>query len=270
MRKRKKSRTIFHVPYVVGALLFVGLGTLGVYRPQQTARLQDELVHFAQPFAENLLRLNNITVEGNEKVSTEKVIENAGLKYHPWAWQIPLSEIASRVNADPWIETTELSWGLAPLRLAIIVHEARPWLVVDCGDVSWLVSKNREIIGSLARLEGNDFADLSELPRLRGIQNEGELNGSNTQLAYALQMISSLEAAGGPGYPISSYELLDQGIRVEPDDPESAPSVSLVANDAEGVKKRLEQFSKVSADLKKRGERAREVDLRFDGQAVVR
>ncbi|TAL39410.1 MAG: FtsQ-type POTRA domain-containing protein [Methylovulum sp.] len=105
------------------------------------------------------LRISDLIVEGNRRVSTEAIIDSLALPTHMGILQVDLKELAAAVMHNPWIETVRVSRRL-PATLLVRVSERTPRAVV-AADRSYLVSGDGLI------LQEASPAEMSDLPLLR-------------------------------------------------------------------------------------------------------
>lgn len=226
--------------------------------------------------ARNLLAFSRVNVSGNYYVSDSDVLTAAGLDREPWIWKHGFGSLDQALAHYPWIASHELSWTLYPLALNIAVHEAKPWLVVELGSVSWLVSRDARLLQPLSTIKDTELiVDSVKLPRLDGIAVSGAEDPSLTvvseRLQRALRMLRFYQIAAEFPFEVERFTYLgDEGLMITPAQRRRYPAVLLSDETFSDARAAIVNLKRVLDDLNERGERAARIDLRFDGQAVVR
>ena len=226
--------------------------------------------------ADNLVRFKRVDIEGAYRIESANLLDAVGLSQFPFVWQLSLSEMENEIQKHPWIDRAEIQWKLFPLRLKINVQEAEPWIVAEYQGHSWLVSRKHELLVTLEEIRDPDTILLvSELPHISGL-DDGEafssyLSSENLRLLYVCKMITFLELADAIPFAVNRYILqFDGSLELIPLESQRYPRVRLTANsfeDADGDRLKL---AAVLKDLRLREEAVSLIDLRFEGQAIVR
>ena len=249
---------------------------------QETFSLQRSLGQFRAStidILQNLVSYRGIQFDGTERYSEpdlKRLIEfHEGVSF----FQTPPGQVQERLRKLAWIERAEVKTKFFPLRLSVGLQEAEPWLVAEFKDESWLLSREGKLLQSLKALASPSVVmETMNLPRLEGA-------GDSLRLKAAVQQIKILEGAGGPPWSVERYTLLDHGelqltfsdmsLQAELErSGEGAPKTTVQkavfrVEDVASARESLNRLSKVAEDLRKRGEVAEIVDLRFRQQAIV-
>ena len=226
--------------------------------------------------AEFLAKIDQIHFKGIER-SNEQVLKRLfTVSRQPWIWEVSPLHISNLIMKSPWIEKVETEWSFFPIEITITVNEIEPWLIAEIDSVSWLISKNGKIVIEVSKInDANLQIELSNLPRLSGLVLDKELAtiipSRELQLKHALQLIKNLELAGGMPFEIEQYSLLPgNSLLLVPIDSVSYPSVRIKASTVEEAEEKLYGLRLILKDLELRGEIKSIVDLRFEGQGVVK
>ncbi len=223
----------------------------------------------------NLLSYHLISLSGQYHVTQDelnKILERQG----KWIWQQPPPALLRRIEDLPWVEKAKMSILLYPLRIAVTLQEADPWLVAEYQGSSWLVSVSGKLIQPLQTIKDPSLIiDTSEFARIDGLRPEegadSLLRSENARFVYAVKMLKFFEMAGGFPFKVERYTLLPDGsLLVLPANPDEQPQLVLSASTLTDAERELRKLKLVLADLKRRGERAQKIDLRFENQAVVK
>jgi hypothetical protein len=236
-------------------------------------RLSDNLIRLKQ----QLFHVDKISIHGNKLLDRSALLSWAGLTNDSaeggWIWNIDPYTIQSRLQNNPYLESSKVELGFWPLSLNVTLNEINPWLVAYSGGRTWLVSKNGDIVQALETMKGEELiVQTSGLPRLEGLDGDesAEIAGkASARFNYALKILNLFNLAGGMPFEVARYVVLkDGGIRVEPAHPDY-PEVFLDAEELVQAKQKLQQLSYVISDMGKSGEKPKLIDLRFKDQAVV-
>ena len=225
---------------------------------------------------DNLLTFRTPKIEGNYRLQGEEILWSAGLASNSWIWDLSPGEIQNRIEQLPWIEQAQLNVGILPSSVTISVKEAEPWLVAEYEGSSWLVSSSGKLLQTLSSIKNPDLVvEVGELPRLDGLEAEpgveSYLASANARFVYAAKLVKFIEMGGDVPFPFDRITLLRTGgLRVTPVDKEKYPEVLLTASSLEETSDALQRLTLVLGDLEKRNERAKQIDLRFNNQAILR
>jgi hypothetical protein len=227
---------------------------------------------------DHLLRVQVGAIKGCYYTSEEKllslIIPRQGVQ--PYFWDLLKQRPLSLLKNHPWVRDAEITWKVFPTRLSISIEEFEPWLVADYHNQSWLVSSEGTLIEPLEAIRDTELIlQASKLPRLYGLavadSSFSSMKSPNARLNYALRYLQLLKAAGELPFAVERYTVLPQGgMRVSPLEFDRYPEVSLEFDSYEQARDTVQKLRIVLGDLGQRGELAKEIDLRFNRQAVVR
>ena len=252
------------------ALLILSLILTASFRPSE------ELFAAFERKAEQLFKVGELSFSGERHLSLDRLYTLLGMAELPWIWNFSAARVAESLEADPWVKSAQVDLSFFPPQVEVSIEEEQPWLVAEFENDSWLVSESGELIEPVARMvKPETIVEISRLARLGGIEVESELDkgvsySENARFSYAIETLKLLQSAGGLPFEVARYELLQEsGLLVEPTDFVNNPSILLKAESFKQARGCLGKLELILADLKKRGERARKVDLRFENQAIV-
>ncbi len=227
-----------------------------------------------KPLLDNLLRVSRVEVSGNYHLSNEEVLRALQIAGRPWIFQNLNQGFLDNLAKNPWLATASASWEVYPLLLRLQVREEEPWLVAQVSGKSWLIARSGKILQPLEALkDGEMILQTTELPRL-----EDELKGSsdkvlspeNARFQYAVDLLKLLDAAGGVPFAVERFTLLENGgLAITPAERKSAARVLFDAQNFSEAQQKMSQLKVVMADISKRGEGSKQIDLRFKNQVVV-
>lgn len=210
-----------------------------------------------------LLEVQRVTVRGNTYLTDEAIVKQLGKLDGLSLLDIHSGELEARLLAHPRLSAAQVRRGL-DRRLKVEVVERRPVALLESG---LLVEVDREGIVLPPVAPGA----LPDLPIVIGVTRRPPAPGSRLKspaLRGALQLLEDLER--------SDPDLLASVSQI---DVSSSPvyrlslvgrSAVLVVHVGSLTPARLAGVRSVLDDLERRGRRAVEVDLRFEGQLVVR
>ncbi len=258
-----------------------GRELFGYPLPSWISRSIDAFQTGSQKVFGSVLRLRRVDIHGLSRLSREQVLRIAGIDEPPWIWSLSETELRSRLEESPWIETGEVSVSFLLPKLSIRVVEEKPWLVAEIGKHSWLISESGYPIEPLESLKNPDLIiESSELPRIVGLEFDELTNvdalrppsALNVSFASATRTIRFIDLAGGLPFPVARYVVLPggAGLRITAVDERSSPQILVNATGVEEAREKLGQLRAILRDLKLRKERPEVIDLRFTNQATVR
>ena len=220
-------------------------------------------------------RVERAEISGNYRLSSASTRRLLGLDKPRWVWELPVLDLSALFENNPWADGGRASLKLWPARLKVDVKEAEPWLVVQQGESSWLFSRTERLLQPLSAIDEPELImELADLPRLDGIQfSPADVGQDKTESSLrfrsAVRMVRALELAGGIPFPVSRYALLPEGgLRVESNRPQD-PELRLAPTSYPEAVVQLRHLREVLADLQRRNERVRTIDLRFDSRAIL-
>lgn len=222
------------------------------------------------------LSVREVRISGTKLIPSEKLLETNKLQ-GTWLWQIDEVSIAQEIKRHPWIEKANVSLQGFPTELHIGVTEKTPRAVAELNGSSWLVAESGALIQELNSLEDPDLIEVSlELPRLSGFSSLDRSDRNSKDLGvsfpYLVSFVAALQEAGGLPFKVERFELREGGTIVAiPYEISSYPQIYFAfLDDTDSPRELLTRLDLVLADLEARGEVAREVDLRFRNQAILR
>jgi len=231
-------------------------------------------VELYNEISNGLFYVSHIQFEGLYRLSEREVSELAGLSRAPAVWEVRPAEVRARLLRNPWIESVEIETHPYPAAMKISIKEAEPWIIAEYERHSWLVSRNGNLIQALDTLNDADIIlETTELPRLDGLGSTTEgtsgLSSSNARFVHAVKLIKLFRAAGELPFQIMRYTLLPGGgLKIQSAAPD-APEIFLSAENHDDARQRVQRLTNVLADLDRRGEKPKRIDLRFQNQAIV-
>lgn len=242
--------------------------------PGATDKLLLALRQGFKPLLDNLIRVSRVHVTGNYHLSNEDVLRALQIEGRPWIFQNLNQGFLDNLSKNPWLASASASWEAYPLALHLQVREEEPWLVAQVSGKSWLIARSGKILQPLEALKDGDMIlQTTELPRL-----EDELKGSsdkilspeNARFQYAVDLLKLLDAAGGVPFAVERFTLLENGgVAITPLERKSAARVLFDAQNFSEAAQKISQLKVVMADISKRGEGSKQIDLRFKNQVVV-
>jgi len=237
-------------------LLAAGMGGLGAAAFLATAAA--ELAAESQIFD-----VQGIRIAGNTYVSKESIAAHLGDLSGQSLWSVDPTELAARLARHPRLRAAHVKRGL-DRQLAVEVEERRPVALLSAGALVEVDSEGY-VLPPVER------GALPDLPILAGVTSRlpapgtrlkspgleaalGILGGLGSEDPEFLSMISEIDLAASP---ICRIHLVDR------------PQV-IVAHAGALTPAKLAGLRSVLDDLDRRGRLNVEVDLRFEGQLVVR
>jgi POTRA domain, FtsQ-type len=237
-------------------LLAAGMGGLGAAAFLATAAA--ELAAESQ-----LFDVQGIKIAGNTYVSKESIAAHLGDLSGQSLWAVDPTELAARLSRHPRLRSAHVRRGL-DRQLAVEVEERRPVALLSAGALV-------EVDAEGYVLPPVERGALPDLPILAGVTSRlpspgtrlkspgleaalGILAGLSGEDPEFLSMISQIDLAASP---ICRIHLVDR------------PQV-IVAHAGALTPAKLAGLRSVLDDLDRRGRLQVEVDLRFEGQLVVR
>jgi cell division protein FtsQ len=238
------------MPIVRGAVIAI-VATYGVYRLASVA------AHA------HVLRVDRITVRGNERLSREDVLAVlTGLRGESLVWT-NLESWRRRLLATPWVRDAALRRSL-PSTVDIVIAERQPIGVGRLNGEMYLVDESGIVIDQF----GPQYADL-DLPIIDGLSASPSDSGSMTDQARADLAARVIEAMR------SKPEIARRVSQIDVADLHNA-AVILTGDRAvihlgdERFLPRLQAYLELSSALRDRVPEIDSVDLRFEDRIYVR
>lgn len=210
------------------------------------------------------LDTKSVNVDGNRWVSSKEVIDVCRFDLPYWPWEFETA-VGNRLRAHPWVEDARVHLSYFPLQVRIDLVEEEPWLVSELEQETWILGKSGVFIAPVAGIKNQRLiAYLSELPRLRG----GKVY-EQSSLEEAISSMQIYELAGGFPFRLDIVSLdTAQGLILNSSNQEIPQVIVPFVTFPESVQV-LTRLALVLRDLRARGERAEQIDLRFESQTVV-
>jgi cell division protein FtsQ len=211
--------------------------------------------------ASTLFSLRNVRISGNQTLSEEVIIREAGLQLGKSLMATDLGKVRERLRGHVLIRDAAVIRRL-PSEIIIEVEERVPAAVVR-GDRDYLVDGEGVVMS--ASLEGR----IRSLPCLSGLRmEEGRVApGALHDLYAGMAVVRAALAVGFP--PLEEVDCID--LESE-DDAVLLPSGEgpVVHLGREDLLKRLTRWKQVAPDMASRWERLEYLDLRADGLVVAK
>ncbi len=232
----------------------------------------------------NIFAVRNISIEGEYHRTEPEILAAIGIidlsELRSGGSGVPLTALArlggiERLKKDPWFRSVNTSWTVYPLTLSIVVAEEEPWIVAEYSGEPWLISRTGTPLQPTRTIVQSELAMLtSTLPRLDGIDppvgSDSNLASATSRLAYATKLLRLIASSGELPFAAERFTLDPDGnLSIQPVDFANQPVILFGPVNFNGMVARLKELSTVAADLKKRGEHPKKIDLRFKDQIVV-
>ena len=232
----------------------------------------------------NIFAVRNISIDGEYYRTEPEILAAIGIKdisaLSEHGSGVPLTTLArlgaiERLKHDPWFSSVHTNWTLFPLALSIVVSEEQPWIVAEYSGEPWLISRTGSPLQPTRTIVQSELAMLtSTLPRLDGIDppvgSDSNLASASSRLAYATKLLRLIASSGELPFAAERFTLDPDGnLLIQPVDFANQPVILFGPVNFNGLVARLKELSTVAADLKKRGEHPKKIDLRFKDQIIV-
>jgi cell division protein FtsQ len=215
-----------------------------------------------QGLRRGVAKLTDVRVEGARYLDASRVIQAAGLTPGQDLFALDLGRARQALLLEPRVAAAEVARRL-PRGVRVRIVEREPVLLVDHG-VLWEIDSSGVLLPPLQR------GVVADVPRLVGPRFDGLPGGVQVRRAEVQRGLAWVRA-------LSVHELQLAG-RVSEVDVSDASHTGLTLLDGTRVlagtwppgTPRLSALRVVIEDLRQRGTTAREVDLRFENQVIVR
>jgi len=210
----------------------------------------------------HLLRVDHITVRGNERLSKGEVLAVLNGLRGESLLGTDLDRWRTRLLASPWVRDAALRRSL-PSTVEVVVSERRPMGIGRVNGDTYLVDEGGVIIDQY----GPQYADL-DLPIIDGLSagTDGGPSTDEPRAALATRLIASLKAnppIAGRLSQIDVTDLHNASVILNGD-----PAVVELGDDH--FLARLESYIELAPTLRDRVADIDYVDLRFDDRIYVR
>ena len=277
---------LFIRPIFRPAFKFIDRDSISV---TESAAVTDLILKEAKNIFDNLFVISLDKIVGNNVLQQEEIIKLGSLENNYSLFDYLTSDLKVKLQSSSWIDEVSFQLAVLPVRLSVSVKEAQPWLIAEYKNNSWLVSKSGQLIQTIDKLKNKELAkQIVGLPRLYGLEIDSELTSlksENLRFSHAIQLLQLVQESGGFPFGIDKYRFLNDGaIEATPVEIGKYPLVVFNSDrpldrQGEGLSdlairrsklgRQFSQLANVVADLEKRQEVARKVDLRFNNQVVV-
>ncbi len=238
--------------------------------------LNKTFIRLKKMFVDHLLLVDVSKISNNKYASNEEIksLLKVSKNNLPLVWELnPLDSL----KKHPWIKNVEISWKIFPLRIELKIKEFKPWVLAEfSNNITWLVSDEGTLIIPLTSIEDKELImQVANLPTLRGLEVKKDsltsLKSESARLNYAIRTLKLLKKAGGIPFKIDRFTLLPQGaLVIEPLDLLNKPRILVSFNSPKEAALCVKKLNVVLKDIKNRGEKLKEIDLRFKSQAIVK
>ncbi len=134
------------------------------------------------------LQIKEIMVVGGKRVSSQEIMDIAGLKTGINTLSIDLGEVRNRIEKLPWVKEVQIRRVLTH-GLKVSVVERKPFVLIDIDNTLYLMDEDGVVFKEA------DYADKVDLPIITGIGMEELLEGESsvTDLLFsALDLVKLL------------------------------------------------------------------------------
>lgn len=133
--------------------------------------------------------IKSITVTGNDRLSSRKIIDLSGVDNRTSLLRLPAVEITARLKKNPWVKNVKLFRSL-PNRLTIQIAERKPFVGLKQGDHVLVMDKSGFVVQST---KGTVDASMPVIGDIKiGRLKVGE-QGKGATLAGGLKSLSGLD-----------------------------------------------------------------------------
>ena len=215
-----------------------------------------------QGLRQRFARLSSVQVEGTRYLDAARVVRAAGLATGQDLFSLDLTRARQLLLLDPRVASAEVA--RRPMRgVRVRIVEREPVLLVDHG-VPWEIDSTGVL---MPPLQSGEVADVPLLvgPHLEGLPGGVRVDRADVRRGLAwVQALSAreLQLSG----QVSEVDVSDRGHTSLT----LLDGTRVLAGDWPPLGTRLSALRVVIADLHQRGTSAREVDLRFENQVIVR
>lgn len=238
--------------------------------------LDDEFDKLVDQLTSNTVYCQLGSIDGLSRIMSSDLLDPIGLKEGMELSREETTLLLERLDSYPWVQSYEVSTNVYPQRLSIKVKEAEPWFVAEYGGSSWLVSSKGILLDSLDTITNSKLImEIGSLSRLYGLDKVDSehtyLSSLNSRLKYVTRTLEFIDLAGGFPFSYDIIHLLPMGgILIEPNASDPCEKVYLKVHSLDEARDVLARYRATVEDISMRGEKAKEIDLRFASQVVVR
>jgi hypothetical protein len=240
------------------------------------SKIIDEFQHIRNEVINNTFYYTIKDIRGLNRIPVERILSSLGIRIGERISQSTFDTLLLHLSSHPWIDEFSVSTSIFPQYVHVNVKEAQPWLVADYETTQWLVSTRGVLLDPLPSISDPSLIlESGNLPRLYGLKDTGSevsfLSSANERLRYSLKSLEYVELAGGFPFTYETIFLLPMGnLLVEPLESDMGERVYFTVLSLQDAHAVISKYETVIKDIKSRGEKANEIDLRFKGQVIVR
>ena len=203
--------------------------------------------------SESLFPLRNIVIYGNHHLSKEEIRKGIGVDSRGGLLGVSLREIDQRLRAMPWIKEVSIRKQF-PDTLMIRVEEAVPVAILKYKDRLFLMDRDTKILEEI-KSDREVF-----LPVISGMDPATK----KKEISESLRLIDALRKEG----MLSDRESVE--IRSMPYGLEMDLDGETIRVGYGRYREKLRRWRELEAEIRKRGIAIEYVDLRFEGQVIVK
>ncbi len=117
-------------------------------------------------------RVETVTVEGNERYSTEQILPVAGVEVGSNLILTPGDQIVQRIcDALPYVDSVEVHKRF-PTTLRLVIHEAQPVAVVHSNDQLWIIDSKGRLLELVDGALAVDYIDVEGMVLVDPVQGQ--------------------------------------------------------------------------------------------------
>ncbi len=214
-------------------------------------------------------RVATVTVTGNVKLANQDVIQAAELPPKANLWQVNLTEVKRRLEAQPWIKEAAVRREF-PGRLVLAVKEREALAAVPNNNAFFVVDGD----GRVLALADNYYG--LGLPVLTGVRAEEwrvGLTVNSDALRTGLETIGAFDAAHRTALAEVHVEAKDDGTTELTAYVAGRTTVllgSFKKGDEERLRRKAQALAGILDDVRTSKLPVRLIDLRYDGPPVIK
>ena len=202
--------------------------------------------------------LQQVVVDGQKTRSKDALMARAGIAIGQNVFTIDLDAAKAKILGDPYIASVTLARRL-PDTILLQIEERTPAAVVALGD-AYLVTREGEVF---KRLEVGDPSDLPILTGLSPEQADTDREGFSAQVRSALDVAADYQQSSLGGKMALQEIHIEPGVGLSLVVGSSATSIVL---GGPPFRRKLEEASRVVAELERRGQKPDAVLLGNDAR----
>ena len=202
----------------------------------------------------NVFLLNDVQVSGTKKADPEE-IKQMVFASRKNALSVDLKSIKLQLESHPWIESAIL-WRELPGTIRVHVLERKPVAIVSAGNL-YLVDSAGHMIQSLDK--ASEYSNLPVITGISEVSNEAQIRGS----LYFVQAIAEDAEIFRQVSEFHYYDSHNTIVYLK------GYSFGLLVS-KDGILPMIQKFAKYSTFMKDHFSSQKLIDLRYDGQIIVK